>query len=872
MEPVLFPYRLARRVLCCLALTASAQTLADQASTGQDRDASDPVSSEGSSESEASEIGTLDWVPFEELTEAQRQALPTGCCGAYISPPRTDEDAGKDPEQSPVRASADRSEMRDQTFVVLEGDVRLTQGYRSFDAEAASLDQQSRQADMSGDITIREPGLLLRAEQAEMDMDSGDAQLEDARFVIHETRVRGRAEHLEKLGDRFIGLERSSLTTCEPDSNAWQLRANKINIYNNEHYGTARHMRMELFHVPVFYTPYLRFPLGDHRQTGFLFPSLGESRRNGVEVTLPFYWNIAPNLDATITPDYMSKRGTSWNLETRHLSRHFQTMIGGAYLDEDRGGYSRRLERQIRDGEITEEEAYPHRGDERWQLRVQQEGGEGQRWTTEIDYTDLSDNDYLRDLNSSGLDVNRTAQVSKMGRASYQGDNWLFGVKAEELRALSTAKWPHRELPRVNADGLYQWSDWVLGLKNEYTYFDVNDTFETEDENAIDNLLVGERFRTDYSLTWDKEWLWGFFRPGASVKTLSYQLKEDNLVEDANASPSLAVPQGTLDMGLYFERDGQLFGKGFLQTLEPRIFYFYSDFEDHSDLFGLTENNRPLNFDAKPLTFNYSQLYRTSRFSGGDRIEDANQVSVGVTSRFIDPLTGTENLSVSAGQIFYFADRRVGLTTPDFEYDPEENPDAEQPEETYERSELAGQLSARLGQRVNFTSNVAYNQVEDRLESGNASLRYADDSDRILNLSYRYTHNPPSPGQENPEEEMERAIDQVDFSFHVPVPGVGSGQWSLIGRANYDFTYEKELDTFVGLEYNDCCYRVRLMARRWLDFDYTPTFLETVENDDYDQSIVFDFQFKGLGSINRKVGELLEKAIPGYGVRDGSIR
>lgn len=840
--------RFGRRWLCCLVLAVSPQVLADAAAEDKSGEA-------------------LDWVPAEELTEAQRQALPDGCCGAYVAPPRDDADANLPPEQAPVRATADRSEARRQDHYTLEGDVELTQGNRSLQAERAELDNTSREADIRGDIQIREPGVLLRGERAQMDMDTGDATLEDARFVLYETRVRGRAERLTKLGERFIGLDDSALTTCEPGDSAWVLKGKEINIYNQKHYGTARHARMEVFHVPVFYTPYLRFPIGDHRQTGFLFPSLSDSSRNGVEFSVPFYWNIAPTLDATITAEHMVKRGTLWDLETRHLSRHFETRFTGGYLSEDEGRYDG-SQRAVGETGEEEEGLNPYYGEERWRLRLEQEGGSSERWSTQIDYTDLSDNDYLRDFNSSGMDIDRTATVAKMARAGYQGDHWLLGIKAEELRALSTGKWPHRELPRINADGRYRWGDWELQLNNEYAYFDVNNTYAEENPEQVELLPTGERLRTDYGLTWDKEWMWGFFKPSAMVKTLSYRLDEDNLLEGTDPEPALVVPQGVLDMGLYFERDGQLFGRGFLQTLEPRIFYFYSDYEDHSDLFGLTAPNRPLLFDTKEPTFQYNQLYRTSRFTGGDRIDDANQVSLGVTSRFIDPLTGVEQLSMSLGQIFYFADRRVGLATPDLEYDPEADPEADPPEETYERSELAAQLSARVGQRVNFNASATYSEVESRLGSANASLRYIDPSDRIVHLGYRYTHRPPSPGFEDPTAEQERAMDQVDFGIHLPI----AGQWSLVGRANYDFTYDKELDTFVGLEYNDCCYRVRLLARRWLDFDYTPDFLETVDSDDYDQSIIFDFQFKGLGSVNRSVNDLLEKAIPGYGTRDGSLQ
>lgn len=804
-----------------------------------------------------------DWVPLDSLPESQRQTLPAGCSGAYLSPVRTDADAQAEPDQSATRAFANRSQLSDKNRLTLEGDVYLTQGKLSLEAQSASFDRQTRMAEVDGEVAIREPGMLLRGRDVRMNTDTGEADLEEASFVLHQDRVRGTARHLSKFGDNVINLQKAAMTTCEPGSKAWVLRGKDVNLYNEKNYGTARNVWLKVYGLPVFYSPYIRFPLGDERQTGFLFPTLGQGGDKGTQVRLPFYWNIAPNLDMTIAANYMSKRGTSWEGEVRHLSRHFETQISGAFLKDDSGSSSSRAEREFEQGLISEEEAFPNLGKNRWQFQVQQQGGAGQRWSTEIDYTDLSDDDYLRDIDSSSLETNRTALVSKMGRASYQADHWLFDAEVEELRSLSTAKWPHRELPQLGAEGVYRWGDWRLDLSHEYTYFDVNSNFKDDNPEAAEQLLTGQRLRTDYRMTWDKDWIWGFFKPSGMVKTLNYELDGDNLVAEANSSPSLAVPQATLDTGLYFERDTRLFGTSFLQTLEPRLFYFFSDFEDHSDLFGLTGSNRPLNFDAKPLRFTFQQLYRTKRFSGGDRIEDANQLSVGLTSRLIDPITGQENLSLSLGQIFFFSNRRVGLNSPDIQADFYENPMQDKPEELFDRSDIVGQFSARLGRTLSLDGDVAYSEFNDRLSEASASLRYQDDQDRIFNVAYRFTHRPSAPGRLNPEETLDRSLDQIDVTFHYPL----TDQWSLVGRSNYDFTFETELDTFLGIEYDSCCYRVQLLARRWLDFDFTPTFLEGVSGDDFEEAIMIDFQFKGLGSISREITDLLEKAIPGYSSR-----
>lgn len=800
-----------------------------------------------------------DWVPVEDMSPEQLELLRPGCCGAYISPVRDDDDALNHPDESSTRAFSDTAERGRDGLTTLEGGVLFTQGYRSIEAECARYNSAANTAEASGDVVIREPGVLVRAQNARVDLNSGDAKLDDAEFVFHDTHYRGSADQMEKIGTDLFRLSRSEITRCEPGRNDWVLAGSDIRIYPDRHYGTARHARLKLFHVPVFYVPYVRFPVGDERQTGFLFPAIGESRRDGTEFSVPFYWNIAPNYDLTVTPNYMSKRGTLWNVEARHLSRYFETTVDASWISSDRGGYNRRLENQIARDEITEEEAYPFRGEERWRLQLEQTGGVGERWSTEIDYTDLSDIDYLRDLDSGSLDVNRSAVVRQMARAGYQSDNWNYGIRVEELRSLTSARWPHRELPRMNADGRYRWGKWQLDLDNEYARFDLSKTFDGT-ERQLENIVVGERLRTDYGLTWNQDWLWGFFRPRAMVKTLSYDLDDENLVAGADTGPSLVVPQATVDTGLFFERYGNALNTPYLQTFEPRLFYFYSEYEDHSDLLGVTPGGRDVNFDTKDLTFNYDQLYRTTRFAGNDRIDDANQLSVGLTTRFIDALSGTEHLSLSVGQIFYFDDRRVGLR----ELRPD--PDGGIAEHERSRSDVALQINARVTDYWSLSTDVTYDTYEHEYTWASARLRYLDPQYRIFNLSYRFNRRPPAPGRLDPSELLSRSQNQIDASFHWPI----YGGWSLIGRGHYDITYKQELDTFIGLEYDDCCYRLRLLARRWLDFDYTfnSNFLETVNREDLEDSIVLDLQFKGLGSINRRVADMLQRAIPGYGNRE----
>ncbi|RYZ99247.1 MAG: LPS-assembly protein LptD, partial [Moraxellaceae bacterium] len=471
------------------------------------------------SSSELAEARQLDWVPIEELTEEQKKNVPDACCGAFIAPVRTDVDMNIDPEKAPMRATADESHSEQQTQMTLSGKVNITQGTRSLIAENAHMDQETRNAELAGGIQLREPGLLVRADKAKMNLDSGDAQLDNARFVLYESRVHGNAERLNKFGDNVVKLDQSTITSCEPGDNSWSVEGSDITLYPDEHFGTIRNMRLNIRDVPVMYMPYARFPLGSERLTGFLFPSVGySSNRSEMDIAAPFYWNIAPNYDATITPRYISGRGSVFELETRHLSPLFESKFTGSYISKDRGGYDPDLESTI--------EPDPPRGSERWYYNFEQRGGKGQAWTTNIDYSDISDNNFLRDMNYGSVDSNRQAYLHQTASINYQTLHWSMGARADEYRLLTVNQNPYRELPRVHLNGNYRVDDWVFKINNEYVNFVKNRYYEL----SADNIIYGERENTDYSVSWDKHYPSGFIKPSVAVKTLTYQLNNENIV------------------------------------------------------------------------------------------------------------------------------------------------------------------------------------------------------------------------------------------------------------------------------------------------------------------------------------------------------
>lgn len=808
-------------------------------------------------EIEANQYERLDWIPQGQLSPAEQEILPTGCCGAYVNP--TNAHTNDIPlEQAPIEVKAGSGSISREGIITLKNKVELSQGARQVKAEEIITDRAAGIMQLNNNIVVRENGLLMHAQNASMNINNADAELNDVEFILHQSRIHGTALHLTKSGNNLLRLINGAITTCPPDSNFWSLEAGEITIHSNKHYGTAHNARLKIKGVPIIYVPYIRFPVGDERQSGLLYPSMGESTQNGFEYAQPFYWSIAPQADLTLTPRYMSKRGWLLDATARHKSTLFNTELSGGYLYNDKGGFNREAENNINNGLLTPDEAYPFKNETRWMLQLKQTGQLSQRIKTNIDYTDLSDNLYLLDINNSDLDTNRTALTQKAASIHYTGEQWAASAHLQEFRALNeTRQKPYREMPRVHINGRYSIENWQLNLNHEYTHFDLTPYYK----KTTNALVTGDRFRTDYGISWDKQWTAGFLKPYIGVKTLSYQLQQatqdmSNITDQTNGrSPSLIAPQAYLDMGLTFERTGSIGSHAYIQTLEPRMFYFYSQFEDHNDLYHpLNNTNNAINFDTSYLTFSYNQLFRTTRFAGGDRIDDANQIATGITSRFISPATGIEHLRLSLGQVYRFDKSQVGLYA--------NQPTTQVPSGA---SEYAFQVSALIGKNTRLSGDMLYSQHTHNLSNGSASLQYIGDNYQLINLSYRYSEAT----LDELGNESYGKRDQIDASVFLPL----TTSWSLIARSHYDFTYKRELDTFAGFEYNDCCYKIRFVWRRFLNFDYnTAQSLGAISNNDYEQGIFFDLQLKGLGDISKRVGTLLSQTIAGYSTREKNVR
>jgi LPS-assembly protein len=816
-------------------------------------------------------VPELNWRPLSELSPEQLAKVPSACCGAYVAPALdiTDED------NAGWRINADRVGGNFDLFIY-EGNVVVRQGQQQIEAHRVTANEKEQTADIEGPITINESETLFRGQRAFINRETGAAIIEDGQFVLYASRLRGSAERIDRDENQVMSLTEGQFTQCEPGNESWTLKGSAIKIDPVAQQGSIRNMRLELGGVPVIYLPYWTFPTGDASKSGFLYPSLSLEQNYGIkDIAVPYYFNLAPNADLIVAPRYINDRGAMLELEARHLNRHFDTVFAGAWLGSGDDDISDNEREAIDALELTEAQATEFDGQDRWLLGVQQRGGslsEGPRqaramfgtkiprWFSDIDYTRVSDYAYFRHINTTNLDINRETHLRQQGDLGYKFSDWRINLHAEAYQSIVlNGEEPYRQVPRVEADGTYRFGkqrQWLLTLNNEVTEFTHREDFFND--NPADPRITGQRTRLDYGFHWDKRWLWGFLNPGLALKSVSYQLDAETLRPGADDQPGITVPQASLDGGLFFERDGSWFGANYLQTFEPRLFYFYSQFEDQSDFFNLNPRptgGREINFDTNELTFGYNQLFRDSRFAGGDRIDDADQLSVGLTSRFLGRNSGKERLRLSLGQIYYFEDPQVYLDSP-----PAVN------EVLQGKSEIAGQIATQLTDSLQLTGDALFDPHQHQWNQRGVNARYYDQQQRIVNLGYRYVRNPSSAPLNSSTPSVNQELEQAELSFVLPI----AGNWSVIGRTYHDFTNDEALDSMFGVEYTSCCYRVRAIGRRWFDNELIE--LVNGQNLEHERGIFFEFQLRGLGSVFDTINGVLSESIVNYERRAESLR
>jgi LPS-assembly protein len=783
-------------------------------------------------QTEPEDAASLDWVPWEQLSpEQQAAATDNNCCGLYVEPelPALDAAAGT------TIIDADGMEGE------VEGSIRITRGLQlrqddmSVEAGEGNYERASGRMSVEGRVRVRQRGVLLTGSSATVDQQARRSELHSASYLLHDSGIRGTASVIVYTDeDGIITIDNGLFTRCEPGDDSWSIAGREIELNRNTGRGLARDLTLRVGKVPVLYLPVISFPINDERATGFLAPVMGNTRDGGFDLSAPYYVNLAPNYDMTLIPRIQTKRGVMLGTELRYLGRRHQQELNLNYLPDDK-----LYDPALAGNRASKSPPVP----DRWLLDYEARGRLAPGWSAMVDYSAVSDDEYFQDLGSNGLINTSRSFLQRVARLRYNGENWDFSAVTQAFQIIDPTvtelSQPYRKLPALNLRGLYTQNlqgnlDLEYGVDSEYVYFhrDINQPRFSQAQIDAGALVTGSRLALtpQLGLNWANSY--AFATPTLKYKYATWALEDQAL--GRSASPERGIFSATFDTGLIFERDIDFFDQSLRQTLEPRAFYLYNEYQDQSAM--------PL-FDSSSLTQSYSQLFREDRFSGKDRVGDADQLTLAVSSRFYDE-AGRELARASVGQILYFRDRRVTLSN------------APDPQLDDSSSSVVGEFSMTLSDNWRAGSYLEWNTTTNELDVANFQFQFQSDINRILNLGYRLREMP-GPAMVNG---IKRRIDQTDISGVWPL----NDRWGLIARWNHDLANNRNLETIAGVEYSNCCWTMRVLARQWIDNN---ALFAGVDDDN--RGVFFQFELKGLGSLlGSNVTGILNNGIRGYRERD----
>jgi LPS-assembly protein len=699
-----------------------------------------------------------------------------------LCPPNAQE-TGVDSEDSDldvIDLLADTATASPDRIFTLSGNAIIRYGDQQIQASDITFRQGSGEIEASGGIRLAGPNMVVSGDNALLQTQQQRGSVKQINYAIPGQHARGGASVLNLEGAYRQRLEQATFTTCAPGNQDWLLSAREVELDHTEGTGVARGAKITFKQIPILYTPYISFPLDERRKTGLLFPKVGTSGETGVDISVPWYWNIAPNRDATITPRLMTDRGVMLGGQFRFLTRHSNGIVSAEYLPSD-DKYS---------------------GQDRSLVTLRHNANPGARLETSIIASDVSDRDYFDDLGNNLVQTSQTS-LERTARATYHGQEWKLGMMVQDFQnldsTLASDKRPYRQLPQILLD--INPGRPVLGVTAtahaEVNYFTHSDS----------SVVTGTRLDVQPRISLPVRRAGWYVEPAVGLRHTAYTL--DNT---AHTDPTRTTPVVSLDAGSFFERSGSWGNKPYIQTLEPRLFYLYVPEKDQSDL--------PV-FDTGNYDFNFWTLFRDNRFNGPDRMGDANQLALALSTRFLNPATGRQLLSASVGSLLYFRDRTVTL-----------------PDETVEletSSDLIGELDLTLAHHWTARAEVLWNTRDSHTERNNYRLQYRPGPRQLINLGYRF---------------RDTIQEQADISFLWPL----GRSWHAVGRWYVDLDSKNTVEALAGLGYESCCWGVQLVGRSYINSG----------GDDHTTAIYLQLELKGLGSLGTSIDDALERGILGY--------
>ncbi len=715
----------------------------------------------------------------------------------------------------PVTINADHAKGNYPDDAVFTGNVDIAQGNSRLQADEVQLHQKQaeglpepvRTVDALGNVHYDDNQVILKGPKGWSNLNTKDTNIWEGDYQMVGRQGRGKADLMKQRGEnRYTILENGSFTSCLPGSDTWSVVGSEVIHDREEQVAEIWNARFKLGPVPVFYSPYLQLPVGDKRRSGFLIPNAKYSSNNYFEFYLPYYWNIAPNMDATITPHYMHRRGgIMWENEFRYLTQAGAGLMEFDYLNSDK---------------VYEDENSKDDNSRRWLFYWRHAGVMDQVWRFNIDYTKVSDSKYFSDFDNkygSSTDGYATQKFS----VGYAVQNFDATVSTKQFQVFDDQnKSSYSAEPQLDVN-YYQ---------NDVGPFDTRVYGQAVHfVNTTDYMPEATRLHLEPTINLPLSNQWGSINTEAKLLATHYQ--QSNLdwynnnpknVNKLDDSANRVMPQFKVDGKMIFERDMAMLAPGFTQTLEPRAQYLYVPYRDQSHIY---------NYDSSLLQSDYTGLFRDRTYGGLDRIASANQVTTGVTSRVYDD-AAVERFNISVGQIYYFTESRTGDDHIQWENDDKTG-----------SLVWAGDTYWRISDRWGLRSGIQYDTRLDSIATSSSSIEYRRDENRMLQLNYRYASpeyiRAAVPSRNVTNAQYENGISQVGAVASLPI----ADRWSIVGAYYFDTNVNKEADSMLGLQYNSCCYAIRFGYERKLNgWD------DKQQHAIYDNTIGFNIELRGLSS------------------------
>ncbi len=782
----------------------------------------------------ASSATALGWVTTND---------PSNLCHGYFSEAVTlsDNPTPNDPNASPTTITADAvTKLMADGESILEGHVVVTQPGRTVKANKAYVNRNGEtgritSVELFQEVSLEEHGKRLLGSHALFKLNDHTIVLDDVLYHLNhvqsssEVNSWGKAKRIEKQSSGLLVFEEATYSNASPVKPAWEIDAKKIVINQEEGWGKAYHGVLRFFDTPILYSPYYSFPTDKRRKTGMLQPIIGYGQENGLDFSLPIYLNFAPNYDWTLTPRLMTERGLQWNNTWRYLSAHDEGSLYFSYLPNDR---------QFQNFKNTIFSTYPdnstnspylsrlnsdsnNRGflsaDNVWKLNDE--------WSTHLNLNYVTDDYYFQDFGSGGgfgiANAGNTlaSQLLNQYDIEYRGDHWNFTSLVQAYQTLHPVTQPanndqYRRLPEFDVNASYPdaWKNFNLDLEGQAVNFGYQSDFTP-------NQPVGQRMHLRPGINYPINWAAAYITPEVLWDVAAYNVQQP---QPGQANSTVRnIPLVDVDSGLYFDRQFNFSSSSYTQTLEPEIFYLYVPYQD--------QNQIPV-YDTQLQPFTVSQLYMTNAFTGFDRIQNANQVSLGVNSRILNATDGTQKLSASLGMINYFAQPKVCLyssCTP----------------VTNTLSPIVGQLTFNPAAAWSTSVNMAWDPNLQQPNNSSLNLNYNGGENRIGTLAYQFVHGTGGTANSN----LIQTGGSWPLSYH----------WSTLAYLNYNITQHYAQSVYGGLEYANCGWSLRLVASR----NYTGLL---GDKNQYENVYYLQLGLTGLGSLGSgSPGELLS-SLPGY--------